>query len=139
MATKEIKWGQRCIARKFENCDEFKGKCIDKECIVTTPENQKGEIVVAFETGQWLLWPISALEPIPETPDVWWPNIGDKVMHEGKLRTVTDVYDDTHELDNWTAVNYRELSPVPNTEITLEEAIALLEQNTGLSYKIKGV
>lgn len=139
MATKEIKWGQRCIARMFENCNEIRGKYIDKECIVVSTEKYKEDLVVAFEDGIWMFWPISAIEPIPETNSVWWPKFGVKVMHKGKVKTVTDTNTATHELDSGQWVNVRDLSPVTTTEITPEEAIAMLEQHTGISYKIKGV
>ena len=141
MATKEIKWGQRCIARRFDNCNEIRGKYIDKECIVVATEKYKEDLVVAFEDGIWMFWPISAIEPIPETNSVWWPVKGEKVLHEGKVRIVQgidSVY--THLLDSEQWVSIKELLPVPDLqEITPEEAIALLEQHTGQSYKIKGV
>ena len=133
----KIKWGQRCIARRFDNCNEIRGKYINKECIVTGNENYQAEVVVAFETGQWIFWPISALEPIPETPNVWWPRVGSKVMHDGKVKQITFISPMTHQLDGDEWVGITQISPVPITEITPEEAIALLEQHTGKSFTIK--
>jgi hypothetical protein len=132
-----IKWGQRCIARGFENCDGNKARYIGRECFVAIAKNDNGDVTVSFETGVWHLWPISALEPIPETPNVWWPERGEKVMHEGQVKTVTDRCVVTHQLDRDEWVNLRDLSPVTPTEITPEEAVKLLEQHTGKSFTIK--
>jgi hypothetical protein len=146
MATKEIKWGQRCIARRFKtvngtavwqlNKEEFVGK----EGIVTRLYND-GSVLIDFKAdgnGKCFEWLTSALEPIPETPNVWWPGFGAKVMHNGKIKTVTSIRPYTHELDgSGEFYNARCLSPVTTTEITPEEAIALLQQHTGKSFTIK--
>jgi hypothetical protein len=132
-----IKWGQRCIARGFENCDGNKARYIGRECFVAIAKNDNGYVTVSFETGVWHSWPMSALEPIPETPNVWWPKVGDKVMHEGNLREVLDYNRNTHLLDSSYWVNVHELFPVTTTEITPEEAVKLLEQHTGKSFTIK--
>jgi hypothetical protein len=132
-----IKWGQRCIARGFENCDGNKARYIGRECFVAIAKNDNGDVTVSFETGVWHLWPISALEPIPETDSVWWPKIGQKVMHHGQLKIVTDTWPLTHRLDHDTWVNVARLSPITTTEITPKEAVKLLEQHTGKSFTIK--
>ena len=140
-----IKWGQRCIARSFETVEDVaywdsdKNKLIGQVCIVTRIRDD-GTVLVDFENngnGCSFLWLTSALEPIPERPSVWWPGIGDDVMHDGKLKTVTDTNALTHELDNGQWVNFCHLSPVTTTEITPEEAVKLLEQHTGKSFTIK--
>jgi hypothetical protein len=82
-------------------------------------------------------WLASALEPIPETPSVWWPEMGHQVMYDGRLTNVTGVSYLTHKLDNDEWVHLRHLSPIPTTEITPEEAVKLLEQHTGKSFTIK--
>jgi hypothetical protein len=147
MTTKEIKWGQRCIARRFETVEDVaywelsKDRIVGKECIVTRFYHD-GSVAINVNVsadGETYTWLASALEPIPETPSIWWPKVGDKVMHEGNLREVLDYNRNTHLLDSSYWVNVHELSPVTTTEITPEEAVKLLEQHTGLSYKIKGV
>jgi hypothetical protein len=140
-----IKWGQRCIARRFETVEgvvswhENLGNFVGKECIFYT-NFKDGSCGVSFEAdgvGGGFCWLSSALEPIPETQSVWWPRVGSKVMHDGGLKTVTDSSLFTHQLDHDTWVNVTNLSPVATTEITPEEAIALLEQHTGKSFTIK--
>jgi hypothetical protein len=140
----KIKWGQRCIARRFEDkggviWEPYMDGFIDKECIVIMI-HEDGSASVSFEhsgNGITFVWPISALEPIPETPNVWWPEIGEEVMHDGEVKMVTDTSVLTHQLYHDTWVNVTKLSPVTTTEITPEEAIALLEQHTGKSFTIK--
>jgi hypothetical protein len=140
-----IKWGQRCIARRFEAVEEgvaslgtIKQSFVGKECIVIG-FYKKESARVSFEDDNegGFIWPISALEPIPETPSVWWPEIGEEVMYEGQVKTVTDTDVKTHQLDNDKWVNVTNLSPVTTTEITPEEAVKLLEQHTGKSFTIK--
>ena len=147
MTTKEIKWGQRCIARRFETVERVaawqseKENFLDKECVVYLV-HKDGSASVSFKNsrnGQTYIWPISALEPIPETPSVWWPKVGEKVMHGGNIKTVKNMYSLTLQLDDGKWVGVTQISPVTTTEITPEEAIAMLEQHTGISYKIKGV
>jgi hypothetical protein len=139
-----IKWGQRCIARRYETvegvaiCDTFKESFIDKECIVIG--FYKTECArVSFESDNegGFIWPISALEPIPETPNVWWPEIGEEVMYKGNAFRVISSRSKTHKLDSGIWANIFNLSPVTTTEITPEEAVALLEQHTGKSFTIK--
>jgi hypothetical protein len=140
-----IKWGQRCIARRFETVtgvahwDSDKNKLIGQVCIVTRLHND-GSVLIDFEgdgNGECFCWLASALEPIPETPSVWWPKQGDKVLHNGKIRTVTGYFQNTHMLDNTVHAHFEELSPATTTEITPEEAVKLLEQHTGKSFTIK--
>ena len=140
-----IKWGQRCIARKFETVEDVacwdsdKNKLIGQVCIVTRIRDD-GAVLVDFEgdgPGISFLWLTSALEPIPETPSVWWPGVGDKVMHEGQVKTVTYISPLAHRLDHDLWVDVTNLSPVTTTEITPEEAVKLLEQHTGKSFTIK--
>jgi hypothetical protein len=145
MATKEIKWGQRCIAREFKAGNGVamwlpkKDKFIGKECVVYLT-HQDGSVSVAFDDeSTTAIWLPSALEPIPETPSVWWPKVGEKVMHGGNIKTVKNMYSLTLQLDDGKWVGVTQISPVHTTEITPEEAVKLLEQHTGLSYKIKGV
>jgi hypothetical protein len=139
-----IKWGQRCIARRFETkgivaWTKSMNNFIGKECIVIM-QYDKGSVSVIFEDGgigRCFCWLTTALEPIPETPKVWWPKQGDKVLYNGKIRTVTGYFQNTHMLDNTVHAHVEELSPVPTTEITPEEAVKLLEQHTGKSFTIK--
>jgi hypothetical protein len=140
-----IKWGQRCIARRFETVtgvahwDSDKNKLIGQVCIVTRLHND-GSVLIDFEVdgnGECFCWLASALEPIPETPSVWWPEIGEEVMHDGQVKTVTDRCVVTHQLDRDDWVHVQNLSPVTTTEITPEEAVKLLEQHTGKSFTIK--
>jgi hypothetical protein len=140
-----IKWGQRCIARKFETVEgvrdfnELTESFVGKEGIVTRLYND-GSVLIDFEgdgRGRCFCWPISALEPIPETDSVWWPEIGEEVMHDGEVKTVTDRCVVTHQLDRDDWVHVQNLSPVTTTEITPEEAVKLLEQHTGKSFTIK--
>jgi hypothetical protein len=141
-----IKWGQRCIARRYDtvqgvtNWHQSKDRFVGNECIVSV-DYKDGSAEVSFnagESGVLTTWLTSALEPIPETPTVWWPGFGAKVMHNGKIKTVTSIRPYTHELDgSGEFYNARCLSPVPTTEITPEQAIALLEQHTGKSFTIK--
>jgi hypothetical protein len=141
----KIKWGQRCIARRFEavqgvaRWDFIKEKFINQECIVYRL-HQDGSASVSFEkdgNGDTYVWLPSALEPIPEVPGVWWPKLGESVMHDGKVKTVTDRCVITHQLDHDKWVHVQNLSPVTTTEITPEEAVKLLEQHTGKSFTIK--
>jgi hypothetical protein len=141
----KIKWGQRCIARRFETVewvadwDECMSDFVGRKCVLCMI-HEDGSASVSFEhsgNGITFVWPISALEPITETPSVWWPRVGSKVMHDGGLKTVTDSSLFTHQLDHDTWVNVTNLSPVATTEITPEEAVALLEQHTGKSFTIK--
>jgi hypothetical protein len=139
-----IKWGQRCIARRFEavsgvvEWNNKKESLVGKVCVVTgfAPD---GVIFVDFESEPRTsyYWLTSALEPIPETPNVWWPEIGERVVHQGQIKTVTDRNLITHQLDRDDWVHVQNLSPVTTTEITPEEAVALLEQHTGKSFTIK--
>jgi hypothetical protein len=140
-----IKWGQRCIARRFETVEgvvswhETLGNFVGKECIVYTIFKD-GSCGVSFEAdgvGGGFCWLASALEPIPETPNVWWPEIGERVVHQGQIKTVTDRNLITHQLDRDDWVHVQNLSPIPTTEITPEEAVKLLEQHTGKSFTIK--
>lgn len=140
-----IKWGQRCVARRFETVEDVacwdsdKNKLIGQVCIVTRIRDN-GAVLVDFEgdgPGISFLWLPSALEPIPETPNVWWPKRGEKVKHNGKVKTVTEITILTHQLNNDVWVNLTQISPVTTTEITPEEAVALLEQHTGKSFTIK--
>jgi hypothetical protein len=140
----KIKWGQRCIARRFEDkggviWEPYMDGFIDKECIVIM-QYDDGSVSVSFEdggVGRCFCWLTSALEPIPETPNVWWPKRGEKVKHNGKVKIVTEITILTHQLNNDVWVNLTQISPVPTTEITPEEAVALLEQHTGKSFTIK--
>jgi hypothetical protein len=140
-----IKWGQRCIARRFETVQGTVVWKLDNEIVigkegVVTRLYNDGTVLIDFEgdgNGECFLWLTSALEPIPETPNVWWPKQGDKVLHNGKIRTVTGYFQNTHMLDNTVHAHFEELSPVPTTEITPEEAVRLLEQHTGKSFTIK--
>lgn len=116
---------------------------IGKECIVYRMYND-GSASVSFEdsgNGYSCGWLASALEPIHETPSVWWPVENEKVLYEGKVRIVKNVDSvGTHFLDSGQWVSIGELLPAPDfEEITPDEAIALLEKHTGQSYKIKGV
>jgi hypothetical protein len=141
----KIKWGQRCIARRFETVEDVanwtpgKEKFIGKECIVYRIYKDRS-VSVSFEedgNGETYVWLTSALEPIPETPNVWWPKRGEKVKHNGKVKTVTEITILTHQLNNDVWVNLMQISPVTITEITPEEAVKLLEQHTGKSFTIK--
>jgi hypothetical protein len=112
---------------------------VGNECIVSV-DYKDGSVEVSFNagaSGALTTWLASALEPIPETPSVWWPERGEKVMHEGQVKTVTDRCVVTHQLDRDEWVNLRDLSPATTTEITPEEAVKLLEQHTGKSFTIK--
>jgi hypothetical protein len=140
-----IKWGQRCIARRFETVTGViswgleEEKVVGKECIVTRLQDN-GTVLIDFEGdghGRCFMWLPSALEPIPETPNVWWPVKDDKVMYNGEVNTVVYVAPKTHLLYGNVSAYISELSPVPTTEITPEEAVALLEQHTGKSFTIK--
>jgi hypothetical protein len=139
MSTKEIKWGQRCIAQNYEGGNAVREKYAGTECFVAGEDPGTGSVAIVFKTGVWFLWPISALEPIPETPSVWWPKVGEKVMHGGNIKTVKNMYSLTLQLDDGKWVGITQISPVHTTEITPEEAVKLLETHTGQSYKIKGV
>ena len=140
-----IKWGQRCIARGFETVEgvarwtETLNMFANKECIIAVIYSN-GSVSISFEHdgfGHAFLWLASALEPIPETHSVWWPEIGEEVMHDGQVKTVTDRCVVTHQLDRDDWVHVQNLSPVTTTEITPEEAVKLLEQHTGKSFTIK--
>jgi hypothetical protein len=142
-----IKWGQRCIARRFETVEgvayweSSKDRIVGNECIVTR-FNHNGSVVIDVNVssfGETFTWLASALEPIPETPSIWWPGKGDRVMHDGKVKTVAyiDTNASTHKLDNGEWVNVLKLTPVTTTEITPEEAVAILEQHTGKLFTIK--
>jgi hypothetical protein len=118
----------------------FKEECIGKECCVIQVGDDDNPANVVFEDyacGMSVDWLASALEPIPETPKVWWPEIGEEVMYDGQVKTVTDRCVVTHQLDRDDWVHVQNLSPVPTTEITPEEAVKLLEQHTGKSFTIK--
>jgi hypothetical protein len=140
----KIKWGQRCIARMFETVAGvavwYKNNelLIGKECIVYAFYSD-GSAAVSFgkSVKDCYCWLPSALEPTPETPNVWWPEIGEEVMHDGEVKMVTDTSVLTHQLYHDTWVNVTKLSPVTTTEITPEEAVKLLEQHTGKSFTIK--
>jgi hypothetical protein len=112
---------------------------VGNECIVSV-DYKDGSVEVSFnagESGELTTWLTSALEPIPETPGVWWPEIGEEVMYEGQVKTVTDTDVKTHQLDNDKWVNVSDISLITTTEITPEEAVKLLEQHTGKSFTIK--
>jgi hypothetical protein len=141
----KIKWGQRCIARRYDtvqgvtNWHQSKDRFVGNECIVSV-DYKDGSVEVSFnagESGELTTWLTSALEPIPETPNVWWPEIGERVVHQGQIKTVTDRNLITHQLDRDDWVHVQNLSPIPTTEITPEEAVKLLEQHTGKSFTIK--
>jgi hypothetical protein len=141
-----IKWGQRCIARRFETVhgvvdwELFKEECIGKECCVIQVGDDDNPANVVFEDyacGMSVDWLTSALEPIPETPSVWWPEIGEDVMYKGNAFRVISSRSKTHKLDSGIWANIFNLSPVTTTEITPEEAVKLLEQHTGKSFTIK--
>jgi hypothetical protein len=139
-----IKWGQRCIARKFEtvhgvaNWEDYSESFVNKECIVTRVY-EDGSVCLDFDVdgGKSCAWLTSALEPIPETPNVWWPEIGEEVMYDGNPFRVISSRSKTHKLNSGIWANIFNLSPVPTTEITPEEAVKLLKQHTGKSFTIK--
>jgi hypothetical protein len=140
-----IKWGQRCIARKYDTVQgvtkwhQSKDRFVGNECIVSV-DYKDGSVEVSFNagaSGALTTWLASALEPIPETPNVWWPKVGEKVMHEGKVKQITFISPMTHQLDGDEWVGITQISPVTTTEITPEEAVKLLEQHTGKSFTIK--
>jgi hypothetical protein len=138
----KIKWGQRCIARMYADKDlhyfnEDKKFFLDKECLIVEVQEDVNIAKIIMHNQLCCYWDISALEPIPETQSVWWPKIGERVVHRGQIKTVTDRNLITHQLDRDDWVHVQNLSPVTTTEITPEEAVALLEQHTGKSFTIK--
>jgi hypothetical protein len=118
---------------------ETLGNFVGKECIVYTIFKD-GSCGVSFEAdgvGGGFCWLTSALEPIHEAHSMWWPKIGEEVMLGHERVTIVGAYPVTHKLSTGIDCHVTFLRPVIPTEITPEQAIALLEQHTGKSFTIK--